>query len=429
LLQNTYGIMLYQEDVLSVSRNLAGFTPGEADDLRKAIGKKLMDKIGLFREKFVQGCKETHDVHADVANKIYSDIEFFGGYGFNLAHAASYAMVSYITAYLKFNFPAEYMAALLTSVSNKEKAAPYLNECRSMGIEVLPPSINKSDAAFTVEDEHTILFGLESIDGIGPAVVERIITSRTSDYTSMLDYLRRTDPEVLNKAILEHLAGAGAFDEIIPEQESRIMSRDEKMVILDREREELGLFVSEHPLSGIWHIIESHISSTIEDLDGCADGEVVSLGVLLTKVEPKTTRRGDLMYKLIADDITGSIEVVVFPKDAKGRTFIEGEILIIDGRLSVEGDDGTIKKIFFSDMKKPDIPEFGTGEPIIITCSSKPGYDTLKRMHEVIVKHKGDSPVYIEYLEGFHVVSLRFSEPTSTSVKESLELIGVTISD
>jgi len=224
--QNIEDIMvLYQEDVLGVSRELAGFSSAEADDLRKVIGKKLMDKIALFRQKFVDGCVATSGLSKDKANKIYSDIEYFGGYGFNRAHAASYAMISYITAYLKTNYRSEYMAALLTSVAgNKDKLSLYLSDCRKVGIEVLPPSINSSQEDFTVLNDSQIVFGLSAINGIGYAVSEAILSNRNESkpYTSMHDFLRRTNVAVLKKSTMEHLAASGAFDELITDVEEEL---------------------------------------------------------------------------------------------------------------------------------------------------------------------------------------------------------------
>ena len=431
LLESTYGVMLYQEDVLSVARNLAGFSAAEADDLRKAIGKKQMDKIGLFREKFVEGCRRTHNVDDKLANKIYSDIEYFGGYGFNLAHAASYAMVSYITAYLKFNYPAEYMAALLTSVDNKEKAGPYLNECRNMDIKVLPPSINKSFSEFKVESDDTILFGLNSISGIGPAVVRAIMDSRTDEpYVSVYDFMRRTSPDVLNKATLEHLFNSGAFDELVPEQGDRPISRDDKMEILDAERDELGLYITEHPLVGVWHTIESNVSTSIDGLEDCSDGETVTVGGILAKVTSKTTRKGDKMFVLTLEDMTGNVEVLVFPRAVGNNKFSEGDIVVITGRISQEGDDEhIISKVFFSSMSKPQVPQFGSGEPLIMRLTAKPDYDIINRMKELIHKHPGDCPVYVNYeeVDGM-TVSLRFKRPANRKIKEELQMLGRTVS-
>lgn len=426
LLKSTYGIMLYQEDVLSVAKNLAGFSPAAADDLRKAIGKKQMDKIGKFRKTFVDGCKETNDVDPKLANKIYSDIEYFGGYGFNLAHAASYAMVSYVTAYLKFNYPAEYMAALLTSVDNKEKAGPYLNECRNMDINVLPPSINRSLSEFKVESSDTILFGLSSIAGIGPAVVRAIMDSRTEEeYKSIYDFMRRCSTDVLNKATLEHLFSSGAFDELVPEQEDKVLSRDKKTEMLDAERDELGLYITEHPLAGVWHTISSSITTAIDGLEDMSDGENVVVGGILAKVTPKTTRKGEKMFLLTLEDMTGNVEVLVFPRNVGDNKFEEGDIAIISGRVSQEGDDEhVISKIFFSSMSKPEVPQFGAGNPIIMEFSEQPDYDTIVRMKELIHKHPGDCPVYINYLQDGIKISLRFKRPVNRKVKEELKTIG-----
>lgn len=426
LLSSTYGVMLYQEDVLAVARNLAGFTAAEADDLRKAIGKKQMDKIGLFREKFVEGCRKTHNVDTKLANKIYSDIEYFGGYGFNLAHAASYAMVSYVTAYLKFHYPAEYMAALLTSVDDKEKAGPYLNECRNLEIQVLPPSINRSNAEFKVESDNEILFGLSSIAGIGPAVVSSILESRTEQpYTSIYDFMRRCNTDVLNKGTLEHLFSSGAMDELVPEQPERVMPRSEKMSVLDAERDELGLYITSHPLVGVWHGIESRVTSTIADLQEVPDGEHVVVGGIISKAQRRTTKRGDTMYILTFEDITDSVEVVVFPQAVGDNVFEEGDIVLIDGRVGHDGDEHITSKIIFTKMSKPEISQFGSGKPIVIKLTEKPDYDTVKRMRDLIHQHPGDCPVYLSYNESNDTqVSLKFKRPAHSKIRDDLQLLG-----
>ena len=236
------GIMLYQEDVLGVSRELAGFSSAEADDLRKAIGKKQMDKISLFRKKFVDGCVNVSGISEDKANKIYSDIEYFGGYGFNRAHAASYAMISYVTAYLKTNFTAEYMAALMSSVvGNKDKQSLYLSDCRKLGIKVRTPSINKSGKDFNVLDDHNIIFGLSAISGIGDSIAEAIINCRDENkpYVNMYDFFRRCDSSILKKSTLEHLTYSGAIDELIYVDEELDINRQNELGILEKEKEEL----------------------------------------------------------------------------------------------------------------------------------------------------------------------------------------------
>lgn len=341
-------------------------------------------------------------------------------------NSASYAMVSYVTAYLKFHYPAEYMAALLTSVDNKEKAGPYLNECRNLEIEVLPPSINRSSSEFKVESDHEILFGLSSINGIGPAVVAAILESRTDQpYTSIYDFMRRCNTDVLNKGTLEHLFSSGAMDELVVEQPERVMSRTEKMEVLDAERNELGLYITAHPLAGVWHGIETKITSTIADLEEVADGEHVVVGGILAKVDKKTTKRGDTMYILILEDVTDSAEVIVFPQNVGKNVFEEGDIVLINGRVSQDGDEHITSKVFFTKMTKPEISQFGSGKPIMVQCSQKPDYDTIKRMKGLINQHAGDCPVYIEYKEeDGTMVSLRFKKPCNNKLREELQTMG-----
>lgn len=426
ILETSYGIMLYQEDVLAVASHLAGFSPGEADDLRKAIGKKEMKKIGKFQEAFVQGCKETSNVPKGVAEKIYSDIKYFGGYGFNRAHAASYAMVSYVTAYFKFNHPAEYMAALLTSVSDKERIAPYLNECRRMGIKVKPPSINKSAQNFQVVSEKEVLFGLASISGIGSSIVGSILTSRQYDsYTSVFDFMRRCDPAVLNKSALEHLIRAGALDELVDDRPERILTRQEKLNILELEKQELGLYVSDHPLLGVWNQMEPDVDCTLHELEARSPGETVTVAGLVTKALKKTTKRGAQMYILTLEDLSGTVEVLMFPKETMkyGGAIVEGDIVFVNARVQKDGDDEhPVTKLYFSGYRKPEIGDYSVGESIVLQFRNPPTHDIIKQIKELIEETPGDSPVLLEFPHGRHTVSLAFKKPTSLSMKETLEL-------
>ena len=212
-----------------------------------------MDKIALIRKKFVKGCVENSNLEEDKANKIYSDIEYFGGYGFNRAHAASYAMVSYITAYLKAHYTAEYMAALMSSVvGNKDKLAAYLSDCRKLNIMVSPPSINKSGKDFNVVSSEEIIFGLSAIDGIGESIAENIINNRDikNPYTNIYDFFRRCDSSTLKKSTIEHLAYAGALDELFDDRDLEIdLSRKKELELLEKEKAQLGIYVTKHHLS------------------------------------------------------------------------------------------------------------------------------------------------------------------------------------
>jgi DNA polymerase-3 subunit alpha len=287
VLAPSLGIMLYQEDVLGVARELAGFSSAEADDLRKVIGKKLMDKIAKMRSKFVEGCVKSSQISEQLANKIFSDIEYFGGYGFNRAHAASYAMISYVTAYLKANYTVEYMAALMSSVvGNKDKQSFYLSDCRKLGISVLPPSVNYSGFDFEVIDDSSIVFGLSAVNGIGSSIADAIVSSRDelNPYKNLSDFFRRCDPTILKKSTLEHLAMAGALDELIDEYKVGY-NRLEELSILEKEKDELGIYVTTHPVLGIWDILSKKITCEIIDLINYTVGSSVKIGGIITAVK------------------------------------------------------------------------------------------------------------------------------------------------
>jgi len=422
------GIMLYQEDVLGVARELAGFSSGQADDLRKAIGKKQMDKISLFREKFVSGCVKTSQLNQDRANKIYSDIEYFGGYGFNRAHAASYAMISYITAYLKTNFTAEYMAALLTSVAgNKDKLAIYLSDCRKLNLRVMPPSINDSTEDFTVIDSSTIVFGLAAINGIGYAVSEAILSNRDLDnpYTSMHDFLRRTNPAVLKKGTLEHLAASGAFDELIDKTLDQDFGRRTELSILEREKEELGIYVSKNPVDGIWDLLSESISHEIVELEDVNAGSRVSISGIISSFKKIITKKGSRMYKFNVQDISSDIEVIVFPRESKNYDedfFSNGEVINIVGTLNKEGDEeNSTNKIVLNSCEKVDLSYFSGGRPIYLTSNKLITEKTINKLYAIINENTGGSYVFVDIDDGDKNLKFKFNKTTSITIKNKLE--------
>lgn len=428
VLEQSYGIMLYQEDVLNVTMSLAGFSVSEADDLRKVIGKKLMDKVGEYREKFVEGCRSTHQVNSNVSNKIYSDIEYFAGYGFNRAHAASYAMVCYITAWLKHYYPASYMAALLTSVATKkDKLAAYLNECHNINIDVLPPSIASSESDFTViGDDDSILFGLSAIDGVGDAKVDAILTERNEHgaYGSLHDFMRKCDHAVLNRATLQHLSRAGALDELVPESESTL-DRNTKLSILEEEKSEIGIYVTEHPLTDVWGHIKNDINTTIGDLELHSHGSSVRVGGIITSVTKIMTKNNRLMYKLRLQDLTADVEVIVFPKEAAKLIdghLESGAIGLLDGTVQHDGDEENYtSRLIYSTFSKLDLDELLGDAPIILESQEKLSAKQIMRIRDIISSVDGDSTVYLKYFEGSHLVTLKFSKTTSQEVAKSLQ--------
>lgn len=424
------GIMLYQEDVLGVARELAGFTSAEADDLRKVIGKKLMDKIAAFRNKFVEGCVKHSGLSEDKANKIYSDIEYFGGYGFNRAHAASYAMISYITAYLKTNYTVEYMASLMSSVvGNKDKQALYLADCRKLGIKVQPPSINKSKEDFGVIDEKTIIFGLSAISGIGYAVSEAILSDRKDEYpyTSMHDFLRRTNPAVLKKGTLEHLAASGAFDELINQSLDNDFGRRTELSILEKEKEELGIYVSKNPIDGIWDILSESVSHEIVELEDLNPGTRVSIAGIISSTKKMITKKGMRMFKFNVQDISSDIEIIVFPRESKGFDddfFADGEVVKLIGTLNKEGDEeASSKKIVLNSCEKVDLSHFSGGRPIYLKCNKTVSNVTIKKINDIIESKNGGSYVFLQIKEDGKVITFKFNKTTSITEKEKLEKI------
>jgi len=426
VLGQSLGIMLYQEDVLGVAKELAGFSSAEADDLRKVIGKKLMDKIAMFRTKFVEGCVKNSGIAEYKAEKIYSDIEYFGGYGFNRAHAASYAMVSYITAYLKTNFTAEYMAALLTSVAgNKDKLFLYLNDCKKMGINVLPPSINGSGITFQVKDEKNIVFGLASINGIGLSIAEAIVKCRdeSKPYINMFDFYRRCDPVILKKSTLEHLTNSGALDELIDQAdfEEGEVHRSKELSILEKEKEELGIYVTKHPLEGIWDAMRQDIDAEMIDVPDMQSNSFVKLGGIITSSKKIITKKGSKMYKYTLEDPTGELEVVVFPKDAKSYSddyFKVGEMGYVHGVLNKEINDENLNyRLFLSKMEKISNEVNLSGKIINLNVKNL-SHESFEQICDIINSNNGNRPVILNVENEYGKTSYRFNKTTNKKAEE-----------
>ena len=427
VLAPSLGIMLYQEDVLGVARELAGFSSAEADDLRKVIGKKLMDKIAKMRSKFVEGCVESSQISEQLANKIFSDIEYFGGYGFNRAHAASYAMISYVTAYLKANYTVEYMAALMSSVvGNKDKQSFYLSDCRKLGISVLPPSVNYSGFDFEVIDDSSIVFGLSAVNGIGSSIADAIVSSRDelNPYKNLSDFFRRCDPTILKKSTLEHLAMAGALDELIDEYKVGY-NRLEELSILEKEKDELGIYVTTHPVLGIWDILSKKITCEIIDLINYTVGSSVKIGGIITAVKKIMTKKGQKMFKITIEDISSDIEIIIFPNTAKSISddyFNKGDVLIISGNLSKEGDEeNPVAKIYYSSCEKIDSHLFLTGKALVFDVDKDISPVLLNKIYDIINSSKGDRPVFLQVNSEKHKFIYKYKIEASPNVESSIK--------
>jgi DNA polymerase-3 subunit alpha len=379
----TYGIAIYQEQYMEIAKHLAGFSPAEADDLRKAIGKKIHSLMASLKEKFIDGCIANGATPA-VAKQLWDDTEKSQDYSFNKSHAACYALIAFRTAWLKANHPCEYMAALISSVMNTKDRVPfYVNACDEMGIEVLPPDVNSSQVDFAVV-EGKIRFGLNAVKNVGETAAVAIVRAREDGaFASIWDFTERVDPQVVNKRSLESLVKCGAldstgasrmgmlavleqalghgqklaadrlmgqasiFDSVFGEQEEAPQGAREthhppipggefeKQELLRLEKETLGLYVSEHPLHGVRDQLRRKTDATLAELDRRRDGEIVTVGGVVAETKQVTTKRGEPMVFLTLDDPTGSAEVVVFNSTyaASRELCVADRILVVKGRV------------------------------------------------------------------------------------------------
>ncbi|MER3409864.1 MAG: DNA polymerase III subunit alpha [Thermoleophilia bacterium] len=372
----TYGIIVFQEQAMEIAKRVAGFSPAEADDLRKAIGKKIHSLMASLEEKFVEGCI-SGGVAPAVARQLWKDIEAAQDYSFNKSHAACYALIAYRTAYLKAHYPAQYMAALISSVMNTKDRVPfYVNACEEMGIEVLPPDVNASAVDFAVV-EGKIRFGLNAVKNVGEAAARAIVAAREQGgpFASIWDLVERVDPQVVNRRALEALVKAGALDGIVPSRRGALEALEwvvshgqkahadraagqatffddpgalaarahppisaqelDKRELLRLEKETLGLYVSEHPLHAAREGLKRRTDCPLAEVERRRDGEVVTVGGIVSSVKQVTTRKGEPMVFLRLDDLTAEVEVVVFNSVyASSREACElDRILVVKGRV------------------------------------------------------------------------------------------------
>ena len=387
ILRETYGIAIYQESVMQIAREIAGFSMAEADELRKVMGKKLKDQVPIYREKFLAGA-ELRGVERKVADEIFSFVEPFAGYGFNKAHAVAYGWIAYQTAYLKANYPLQYFSALMTSVKDKtDKLVEYIDEARKLGIEVLPPDLNASLVDFTAagDGRNQIRFGLAAIKGVGEAAVTAILEARDADgpFTDIFDLAKRVDPKHANRRVFEALVKSGAMDEL-PGNRVQLLdaldaavdlaaanarerelgqvslfgeSADAKTIaprlanlpapstleMLGWERETLGVFLSGHPLSDVAEALARSGAIPIREARVRTEDETVTIAGLLTHVRRTFTRAGAQMLVATIEDMSGSVECIVFPKfyDELQAAFVQDRIVVLEGRMRVRERPGT----------------------------------------------------------------------------------------
>ncbi|MCA1839885.1 MAG: DNA polymerase III subunit alpha, partial [Actinobacteria bacterium] len=404
LTKETYGVLVFQEQIVLTLQKLAGYTPGEADLVRKAIGKKDRKIMANEQPKFIKGCIDSGATEKQALH-LWSLIERFADYSFNRAHAACYAYIAYQTAWLKAHYPVEYMTALLTSVKDRKDDKPkYLHMSRKMRIPVLLPDVNSSDRDFTPVGD-SIRFGLSAVRGVGEGVVEKIVEARTQegDFTSFHDFCRKVDYSCLNKKTVESLIRAGAFEALGHTRKGLLDAFEEicggivitrrqqavgqfgffdadpsvdhdvpigieefpKALLLSLEKEMLGLFVSDHPLLGVEGLLARMTDCSIAGLADRSPGEVVACGGIVAGLRKKLTRRGDLMVLLDLEDLSGSnVETVVFPKvqEQFAALLRPDTILLIKGRVDRDARDDSVKLIAMEIAE----PKLGAEHPLVI---------------------------------------------------------------
>lgn len=476
ILKETYGIIVYQEQVMQIASELAGFTLGQADELRRAMSKKIPEKMEKMGKLFMDGAIK-RGVSEAKANEIFELMFKFAEYGFNKSHSTAYALISYQTAYLKTHYPLEFMSALLTSeVSNTDKIGMYISECRRMKIEILPPCVNESDIYFTVV-KNNIRFGLSAVKNVGITAIKSIKKSRKEkgNFTSIYDFCKRVDLRLVNKRVLESLIKCGAFDfsgmkrsqlmalidhavELgikaqkdqisgqvsffnIIESEQQLVNEYSKEILrmpewnesrlLHYEKEVLGLYVTGHPLAKHEEEIEKHITINTQTVTKKKDNDQIIIGGIINSIKEITTKNSQIMAYLELEDLHGNIEVIIFPSVyEKFKSILKvDELVLICGKVNMEIESK---------------PKINAVEVILLKEANKkltskvhikfktPGMrkDNLLSLRKILLENKGKIPVCLHIITTRHgeVVASVSSElnvtPNNRMIKEIEALFG-----
>jgi DNA polymerase-3 subunit alpha len=467
ILGDTYGLIVYQEQVMAIAQKLAGYSLGNADLLRRAMGKKKKEILDKEFVPFSEGMR-ANGYSDDAITTLWDILVPFSDYAFNKAHTAGYGLVSFWTAYLKANYPSEYMAALLTSVKDdKDKSAIYLNECRKMGIKVLPPDVNDSDFDFTPRGTD-IRFGLSAVRNVGGNVVEGLIEARTSKgrFAGFDDFLEKVPIGVVNKRVVESLIKAGAFDSLgdtrkglLAVHEARIDSildikRNEaigqdslfggldddaggglawepppiptgewdKSTLLGYEREMLGLYVSDHPLVGVEHVLSAAADVPVSALhsEDVGDGRVVTVGGLITSVARKVTKQGNVWAIASLEDLEASIDVMFFPQTYQlvGPHVVPDAVLLVKGRLDKSEEEAP--KFVAMEVSVPDLSTGESGPVVIHLPASRCIPPVIDRLKEVLAAHPGVTEVRLALQNGARTTVVRLDERLRVAASPAL---------
>lgn len=491
ILKETYGVIVYQEQVMKIASELAGFSLGQADILRKAMGKKQKGVMEKQRELFIKGAQK-NNIKKNTAAEIFDLIAYFAGYGFNKSHSVSYAFISYQTAYLKTHYSIEYMASLLTSImGNNDKVALYIKECRNTNIKILPPDINQSLVNFTVVGGKAIRFGLAAVKNVGEKAIESIINERkkNSNFISLLDFCQRVDLRVANKRVVESLIKCGAFDSIgarrsqllavlddslkngqefqkskkngqtsifdlFEESSSDInnrfsqenlpdISEFSKNELLAMEKEMLGLYISYHPLNDYSERLKKIITCTSIELANFSDKSSVVLAGVVNNLKRKSTKNGNLMAFIGLEDLEGTVEIIAFPKiyETCKETIKKDDIIITEGHVDItEGKTKVIaEKISllekYVEDKRSTLKKQGKNQNLtqilhleITTGEKEP--DLLEKLKKLFFTYPGKSQVVLHFKDQDKTILHAIDKKYSVSIGDKfMEELRVILED
>ena len=471
ILKETYGIIVYQEQVMMIVSSLAGFSLAQADILRRAIGKKTPEIMEQQKKAFIEGASK-NKIDRRIAEKIFNLIEHFAGYGFNKSHSAAYAMISCRTAYLKANYPVEFMTALLTSEKdNTDKIVEYIDEAELMGLKILPPDINESFANFTMVGKDSIRFGLGAVKNVGQTAIDSIIETRKTkgSFKTLYEFCERTDSRLVNKKVMESLIKCGAYDSLgfkrsqmfamlqramdmantIQKERSMgqmLLFSDQAEVVnnevpnikewpegqlLHFEKEILGFYITGHPLARYEKLLQEYSTADSSKLKELGDGAKIRFGGIINKVKNTVTKRtGDKMAIMMMEDLEGVVEVLVFPSSYKNVSkYVQPNLAVfVEGRLNLREDR---PKIIVEDIVPIDEvrPRF-TKKLTVNIVSVGLENNILEDVKKIFQRHKGNIPVYLSVSTkkngSYNIVVDKdlFVSPTNDLLAELEELIG-----
>jgi len=437
ILSSTHGVILYQEQVMQIAHKIAGFSLGEADILRKAMGKKTPEAMAKMESKFLDGAKK-NKIPERIARKMFDNISKFAGYGFNKSHSTGYALVSFQTAYLKANYPLEFMTALLNSeIGNADKIAQYIEECERMSIWVFPPDINESLELFSIRG-NDIIFGLAPVKNVGSGAIASILKKREEKpFTSLFDFCTRTDSRLVNRKVLDSLIKAGAFDCLdIPRSQLSAMTdeaigyaaklqkleADDQMAIfsqkaaeipttvnletlrslpewpeskfLSYEKEMLGIYLTGHPLEKALEIIRAYPTVSSGNLEKVRDGAVIWMAGIIANVDRKTTRKGDKMAVVILEDLEGKTEIIFYPKSFEEFSSLlrANMIVFIKGRVEHRGEE---VKVIGDDVSSLHTVSEKLSTCLEIDVAYPPEEEKIDTVKTILQKNTGTCPVFL----------------------------------